>query len=588
MENLDSLEQAGMGFYNWKESFQKNNGAYSFAGTGYYHPVLPLLEQQDSLQQILRQRQAYENVFGVKEQAGFFPPELSIAPWNIPAIKKAGYQWAFVDQIHYMRAMKDYPWTSQENLPAPNPGQQGEQKGEKWFEMSGLWSPSSLTPAGFKPFYSEYDGYRVIMVPVSRYISNEDLRGGISGEKMELLLSQLQKYNKDPKHPFLVVISHDGDNFGSGGMDYYQKNFPALVRWFHEQENYHLCTVDHYLKKYPPMEKNMTFEPGSGLMGDNGDPLFHKWLAPKDPITDYSADRNSWSAIVAARNWVLTADKKYDNNPRIKLAWDFLLASECSSYEYWDGTEIWDSHASRAVNKAVLLSQMVLGEKSEDKTPPSMLPPFHEPLNPGGQGAGQKSGHVKIWTLIYDLSGLKSVQLHYTINGVEQKPLDMLKYYTPSKSIPRALESACEYSVVLYQLANSSVKYHVVAEDMEGNVSVSRPSLVYVDKMVAPKPIWEPESPSYGDAIKIYSKKPGYLHWGVNDWNVPDDNFWPQGSIAWGDERAIESPLQGPDEKGRYFAELGPFPADSKVERIDILFHFRDNSWGENRVIPLK
>jgi len=92
-----------------------------------------------------------------------------------------------------------------------------------------------------------------------------------------------------------------------------------------------------------------------------------------------------------------------------------MMVSETSCYEYWDGTEMWDSHPTRAANGAVAFAKKILDMKNgfEDKTPPAIYKPQREPYNPGGMewGTAPMPADFTVWTYAYDLSGLRSVNL---------------------------------------------------------------------------------------------------------------------------------------------------------------------------------
>ncbi|MFQ6093643.1 MAG: alpha-amylase family glycosyl hydrolase [bacterium] len=69
---------------------------------------------------------------------------------------------------------------------------------------------------------------------------------------------------------------------------------------------------------------------------------------------------------------------------------------------------------------------------------------------------------------------------------------------------------------------------------------------------------WEPEDPQPGDSLAIYYDDiPGTLpddgsnvklHWGINEtghglWQEPPESMWPPGTVRWGDNRAVQSPM---------------------------------------------
>ncbi len=69
---------------------------------------------------------------------------------------------------------------------------------------------------------------------------------------------------------------------------------------------------------------------------------------------------------------------------------------------------------------------------------------------------------------------------------------------------------------------------------------------------------WTPENPEPGDLVTIYyDAAEGFipensdiinLHWGINEsgagsWQEPPEEMWPEGTVAWGDNAAVQSPM---------------------------------------------
>jgi predicted glycosyl hydrolase (DUF1957 family) len=73
-------------------------------GTGYSHPILPLLHHPLRLrQQIFDHLDLTKKTFGC-DLRGFWPPELAISPLALQYIKNAGYNWVVVDEEHLLQA----------------------------------------------------------------------------------------------------------------------------------------------------------------------------------------------------------------------------------------------------------------------------------------------------------------------------------------------------------------------------------------------------------------------------------------------------------------------------------------------------
>ncbi|MBP7654628.1 hypothetical protein KA977_14490, partial [Candidatus Dependentiae bacterium] len=82
--------------------------------------------------------------------------------------------------------------------------------------------------------------------------------------------------------------------------------------------------------------------------------------------------------------------------------------------------------------------------------------------------------------------------------------------------------------------------------------------------------------------ITITGSKAGKLHWGTNGWNLPSQNYWPQGTVAYSDGKSVETVLD-PNKK----IVTGPFNGINKVTQINFIFHYDDNSWAGEDIIPI-
>lgn len=72
-------------------------------GTGYSHPILPILNPMRIKKQILDQRTLLEKTFPVHLN-GFWPPELAITPLVLQYIKDFGYDWVTIDHEHLLQS----------------------------------------------------------------------------------------------------------------------------------------------------------------------------------------------------------------------------------------------------------------------------------------------------------------------------------------------------------------------------------------------------------------------------------------------------------------------------------------------------
>ncbi len=623
IENLDNMEAAGAGFSGWKNPWRETRGWRTQNGNprldivnfGYHHPLMGLLDARDVRLQLQLHRRRIEQAFGSADSRGIFPPECAFSKRMIPALAAENIEWSLVDNIHFDRAHRDYPWVPESNLPPPNRADQVNTAATDWVALSGLWAPSRVaSPWGYRPHWVEYrnpetcETARIIAVPAARYEGNEDARGGFGALNYDAVLSQHEAYNNDPDHPILIVLHHDGDNYGGGTDSYYHSNFQAFIAWLQANPTRFVATtVQDYLDMFPPDDDDVIHvEDGSWSGADNGDPEFAKWNG-RPGADGHSSDRASWAAIIAARNRVLTAeaieaasstdDVLYGTGNDTARAWHYLLNGETSCYWYWDGQPTWDSHPARAANLAVAHADAVIA-RGQDAVGPSLYVPQRVPYNPG---LDDQPSDFEVWTLAYDVSGLSRVTLYVRVDedGVRDWRNDLYAGGTwqtlamqETAITPRTPVTpqyiARQYSATVTGVRNALVDYFVEAADAGGRITRSDLFHVWVGASSTPSELFTPANPTKDDVITIYWREAGFLHWGVNGWQVPAQVYWPAGTQAFGDGHAVQTPLSGPDSQGRYFVQIGPF-SGGDVHQVDFVFFIPPNGWPlhPDGVIPI-
>jgi len=637
IENLNSLEANGNGnFANWKSNWTSalawktslNNPRLDLVGFGYHHPLMGLIDYADTRRQIQAHKQMLSTNFGGTYSKGIFPPENAFSPRMIPALADEGIEWVLVDNVHFDRAAQNYPFNVGGNLYEPNKADQINANPNDWVQLNGLWAPTKNSAAwGRRPHIVEYvnpetgEKKKIIAVPADRYMGNEDGRGGFGALNYENVMGQLENYNTDPNHPILIVLHHDGDNYGGGTDSYYGSNFQNFIDWLKANPTRFVCsTIQDYLQQFPPAADDVVhIEDGSWSGADNGDPEFKKWNG--DPYNGYSPDRNSWGVITAAKNIVFTAEQIDPNSTNTTNAWKYLLNAEASDYWYWDGSQngMWDSHPTRGANQAVQFAQQVINGGT-DLTPPTIYLPQREPYNPGATewNIAQPSD-LSVWTYVFDVNGLKSVKLKYRTDSDGENSLltthnetyaggadvgswmdlAMIGTDKPSQTNPPPTVKASEFSAEINGLKETLIDYYVEAEDSNGNIARSPIQHVWIGANTGgggggtgnPMLSWFPSSPKKDDSIRITisgATQHGKLHWGVNNngsnWQQPNQVYFPANSILFnGTGPAVQSPFIYNSSDSTLKIILGPFnKPDQSVNTIAFVINYANNTWDNN------
>lgn len=632
IENLEAAKQAGWGFQNWtnpwnsaiSQTTELGNPRLAMTGFGYHHPLMPLIDQEEIRRQIQWHKEIMDETFAGDYSKGIFPPETAFSTRIIPALVDEGFEWAIVDNIHFERASQGAPLSDQSGVKRPNRADVRNPNPGDWNQLNGLWAPTPVSMQwAHQPKYVSYtdpetgEESRIVAVPASRYLGEEDGRGGFGALDYDHVMSQFEAYNTDPDHPILLVLHHDGDNHGGGSEAYYNHNFQNMVNWLQDHpDRFQVTTIQDYLDRFPPDPADeIHVQDGSWLGADGGDPEFKKWLGDPAPYADtgeiYSPDRNSWGIMTAAKNIVETAEQINPNSADTERAWEFYLNGQSSDYWYWDGTEIWDSNPARAANLAIDKA-LPIAESGTDLTGPAIFLPQRTPYNPGEtewQDGGVMPSDFDIWTYVFDLSGLDYVTLKYRTSDSDHITRDNLTYSggaltgewqsvemsgTEIESItnPFPTKKAKEYRAEISGLENVMVDYYVESADVNGNVSRSIIQHVWVGNESAngggsDGPVtWSPEEPTRDDVITITIQNAhteGNLHWGVNGWSQPAEVYWPGGTFLFnGEGPAVQTPMNEP-ESGALELQIGPFNSDEQaVSELSFVVNYADDTWDNN------
>lgn len=635
IENLNALEAHGNGnFQNWKAPWRAmsektttlGNQRLDMIGFGYHHPLMGLIDEEDIRSQIQRHKTILTETFNVPYSKGIFPPENAFEQDMIPALVKEGIEWALVDNIHFDRAADGYQWNSGGSVVESNKSDVRNPDPGDWVQLNNLWAPTKISAQwGHQPHFVEYtepetgETFRMIAVPTSRYLGNEDGRGGFGALQYEDVLSQLEPYNTDPEHPILVVLHHDGDNHGGGSSGYYGSNFQNFVDWVKGQpERFVATTIQDYLDQFPPAENDVIHvESGSWAGADAGDPEFKKWLG--DPGSDgYSPDRHSWSVLTAAQNALETVKDANPNHPGLEEAKYIYYNAQASDYWYWDGSldGIWDSHPARASNILYNLLDDAWSVSTET-TPPSIFDPQREPYNPGEfEWSIPVSSDFEVWTYAHDVSGLEEVTLYYrTQTSVEVtadnktygdlngwQTISMTGTEQESRTTPVPEKTADLFTATISDVTSSMVDYFVMATDIHGNSAKTNISHVWVGDNSGsgsgggggsdnPDLTISPENPTRDDEITISianSAQGAMLHWGVNNvgstWASPDQVYWPANTELFnGSGPAVESPFTFHETEDSLSITIGPFNDETQtVDRVRFVIHYENDTWDNN------
>lgn len=169
----------------------QNLALFRILGTGYYHPVLPLIPPTDTAEHLGRWRGLASHLFWRTDFQGFWPPEMGFDMELIPSLARLGYRYVLVDSEHVRPV-----------------------------------TPMSWQELRYRPHVARHGGAEIIVVVRDRDLSNAQE----SGMDLGWFLGEVEARTRGCGFPALVVTATDGDNGGWFRNPEYGANFWGFYR----------------------------------------------------------------------------------------------------------------------------------------------------------------------------------------------------------------------------------------------------------------------------------------------------------------------------------------------------------------------
>ncbi len=573
MENMDGLYGTGWrSHYRWGRNglrTVRNNPRLDLVGIAYHHSLMPLTPKESMRMQIRLHKEAYRDVWntGGSYTKGFWPPECAFDVNMIPALVEEGLEWVIVDNGHFDRAARNYPWAAASSI-RPNKADQLNPDpatiGSQWVQLNNVWAPTKVSaPWGYQPHRVQYVDpasspanpvvRRIIAVPAGRYEGNENGRGGYGAFKPENVWGAHLAVNNNPSRPMLLLCHSDGDNFGMLNADAYNGQHGNFLTMVQNNPGFSHTSVQDYLELYPvPADDIIHVEPGSWVGIDGGTPYYDKWRENNARDGEHP-DLWSWSVLIAAANRVFHADNLENsysmNDVRWGIgsdtarAWRFYLQAETSCHWYWDFDRAnpWDGNATRGANLAIAEANKVIARHpGVDRVGPTVWPPQRDIYNPGGLQFNEPApapSDFTVFTFADDVSGMASVKLYWRADLDGENPineydnelyadspskvgpwnvLDMAGDWYPTvkgPQVPDPANRARRYQAKITGQSNVLLGYFVEATDTKGNVTRSDIAHVWVGANTggggggggggATRVTFDPVAPANGQSVTI-------------------------------------------------------------------------------------
>ncbi|WP_022949254.1 polysaccharide deacetylase family protein [Methylohalobius crimeensis] len=269
-------------------------------GMGYYHPIFPLIPQEDWEEQLLSGREIMQEIFG-RAPKGFWPPEMAFCMEMIPALVKAGYEYVVVDGVHVQ-----------------------PQNSDKTVDV-------------FQPYRASFEGSAITVIPRNRDISNAQESGLDPGWFFNEAAHKVAESPR-PEADRLVTTWSDGENGGwfrqmheaSGFFGHFFAPYMEAVRG--GESPVQPTAISEYLDAHSPSEEAFV-RTGAWNVGSTSGFDLSQWAG-----SDSQKQAVERVRAISARYWGLkNRESKLSARGKQSLAKarDLILEGETSCFLFW-------------------------------------------------------------------------------------------------------------------------------------------------------------------------------------------------------------------------------------------------------------
>lgn len=281
--------------------YLQNIRIFEILGTGYYHPVLPLVPEADRAEHLQRWLGIGRNLLAREQFAGFWPPEMGFCAEMIPLLKRLGYRYVLVDS-KYVEPLEPM----------------------EWYEIR------------YRPHIAEHDGHEIIVVVRDRELSDAQE----SGMNFGWFEHELHERTKRCDFPPLVTTCTDGDNGGWFRNTSPKGNFwHVFYQWFLDEVRQGATAgrpifISEYLDQYGPKGR-VQVRTGAWNTGWHSGEGFTQWTGSQMQKEALQRVRETSEAFHNTRREL--ADVLHDPRRRYQMeeAHWHLLRAQTSCNFFW-------------------------------------------------------------------------------------------------------------------------------------------------------------------------------------------------------------------------------------------------------------
>ena len=279
--------------------YLQNTRIIEVLGTGYYHPVLPLIRPPDREEHLHRWRTIAGYLLARDHLRGFWPPELGFSMDLVPALCRHRYRYVIVDSEH---------------VAALTP--------MRWEELR------------YRPHLAQFGGEQIVVVVRDRDLSN----ALESGMDPDWFISEVKARTQYCDFPPLVTTATNGENGG-----WFRNTTPGSNFWsgFHSglmekvragrAGGIRPTFISDYLERHGPhgwvTVEPGAWNPGSGFVQWTGSPAQQQALTRVGELSE--------AVHAARRNAIAIGAGNPDLYRRLEDALTLVLRAEASCNFFW-------------------------------------------------------------------------------------------------------------------------------------------------------------------------------------------------------------------------------------------------------------
>ncbi|NEV60692.1 glycoside hydrolase family 57 [Thiorhodococcus minor] len=309
----------------------QNQALFEIVGTGYYHPVLPLIPEADRKEHLQRWLGIAHHLLWRPRFQGFWPPEMGFSMELIPLLRAFGYRYVFVDSEHV----------------------------EPVTEMS--WQELR-----YRPHIARHGGHEIVVVVRDRELSDAQE----SGMELGWLLNEVAERTKWCDFPPLVTTCTDGENGGwfrnvTEGANFWSAFYlPLLEHARSDEASLRPTFVHDYLDAYGA-HGEVRVRTGAWNTGWHHGRDFTQWTGSQRQCDTLAAFAELSKEVHDAR-WLagergVTEDGEAE---AIEFALWHLLMAETSCNLYWGEAWVPRAEAELQASRDDLARAIALGQPS--------------------------------------------------------------------------------------------------------------------------------------------------------------------------------------------------------------------------------